>query len=541
MTDARRNLLWNVWVQLGLVAAIVVLANVLAVRHFWRLDLTQDRLYSLDEASKNLVGTLDRPLVAKVYFTRGLEAPYNNHEQLVRDKLEELRAYAGGRMKIQVVDPATDPELVKEAQKYGLTQLESTVREADRKELRKIWMGAVLLYGDKQEVLPALTELSSLEYELASAIHRLKTKAEDGPVLAYTVGNGEPDLGRPEGPLTSLVGAIARRFVLQPVQLGGAGTIPEEVDALLVIGPQRPLPDRALYQIDQFVMRGGAVAFFVTGTRPDLRTFRPQRVGSGLEPLVGHYGVRVAKDVVLDRVQNGLMRFPVRQGRQTGYREINYPLIPRATDLSRTNPLVAGLDSLLFPFTSSLSVAEQLPPGVAAEVLARSSASSGSLQGLRTVDPTQFAEIAPDEKRGPFPVLVALTGAQRSFFETRPPPRPDPDAPPVVESETEPEEAPLLVEGGPTRLLVAGSADFVANNPAFMLNLADWLVEDEALIGIRSKIATIPQLRATTANERTGWRLFNLLAGPALLLAFGGARQLWFRRRAQRASDRRAA
>lgn len=541
--DARRNLLANVWAQLGLVVLVVVLGNMLAGKHFARLDLTRDRLHSLDEASKTIAAQLERPLVVKAYFTRGLQAPYNNHEQLVRDKLEEFQAYAGGKIKVSFVDPAADDELAKEAQKYGLTQLEYTVREADRSELRKIWMGAVLLYGDRQEVLPAVTDLSTLEYDLASAMHRLRQKAEDRPVVAYTVGHGEPDFARAEGPLRTLVENVARKATLLPVHLGGEGTLPEEVDALLVVGPQKALPDRALYQIDQFVMRGGPVGFFVTNTRPDLKTYRPVRVTSGLEPLLGHYGVRVNRDVVIDRVQNGTMRFPIRVGRAQGYREVNYPLLPRATDLSRHSVLVSGLDGLLFPFTSTLAVADTLQPGVQAEVLARTSASSGAVQSLRTVDPTQFAEIAPGEKRGPFPVLVALTGAQRSFFETRPVPPPLPDAPSVAgdAGDAAPVEAPLTVEGAPTRLVVAGSADFVANNPAFMLNLVDWLVQDEALIGIRSKIATVPSLAATSPRERLAWKTFILLAGPAALFAFGATRQVWLGRQARRRAAQEAA
>lgn len=533
--DARKNLLANVWLQLGLVVVILALGNLLAARHFARLDVTRDRLHSLDQASKAIAARLDRPLIVKAYFTRGLQAPYNNHEQLVRDKLEELQAYAGGKLQVTVVDPATDADLVKEAQKYGLAQLEYTVREADRSELRKIWMGAVLLYGDKQEVLPSITDLSTLEYDLASAIHRLQQKAEDRPVVAYAVGHGQPELARAEGPLRTIVEGIARKATVRPLALGGAGTIPEEVDALLVIGPQKALPDRALYQIDQFVMRGGPVAFFVTNTRPDLRTYRPMRVTSGLEPLIGHYGVRVNRDVVIDRVQNGMMRFPVRVGRAQGYREINYPLLPRVTDLSRSSVLVSGLDGLLFPFTATLSVAESLPVGVRAEVLARTSASSGAVPALKTVDPTQFADVLPDEKRGPFPVLVSLTGAQRSFFETRPVPAPQEDAP-SVSGEESPEEAPLTVEGAPTRLVVAGSSDFVANNPAFMLNLVDWLVQDESLIGIRSKIAALPSLGATTPSERAGWKAFVLLAGPLALFAFGLARQAMHRRQARLAA-----
>ena len=93
-------------------------------------------------------------------------------------------------------------------------------------------------------------------------------------------------------------------------------------------------------------------------------------------------------------------------------------------------------------------------------------------------------------------------------------------------------DAALTVEGAPTRLFVSGSADMVANNQAFMLNLCDWLVQDEALIGIRSKLATVPALHPTEASERAGWRAFNLAAGPLLLFGVGAFRAWRARRRA---------
>jgi gliding-associated putative ABC transporter substrate-binding component GldG len=532
--NARRNLLANAWLQMGLVVLIVVLANLLGVKHFGRLDLTRDRLHSLDESSKALVAALDRPLVVKAYLSGGLSAPYNNHAQIIRDKLDEFQAYAGGHMKIQVVDPTGNDVLAAEAQKYGLTPLEQKVTEANRSELRRIWLGAVLLYGDKQEVLPALSDLSSLEYDLASAIHRLAQKTADRPVLAFTIGNGEPDLAKPEGPLRDFVEQLAQKFTLQQISLGGAGGIPEQVDALVIIGPQKPLSDRAAYQVDQFVMRGGAAAIFVTHTRPDLRSYRPAQVTSGLEALLGHYGVQVNRDIVIDRVSNGVMRFPMRVGTKSTMRDVNYALIPQATDLSRHNVLVSGLETLLFPFSSSLQVADSLGAGVEAEVLARTSISSGSVQDLKTVDPTQLGGVLLGEKRGPFPVLVALTGPFRSFFETRPVPLADEDLPATTDDEN-PEEPPLVVEGASTRLVVGGSSDFVANNPAFMQNLCDWLVQDEALIGIRSKTATLPTLAATTPGEQLLWKVFNLVAGPLALFGFGVSRQVWFRRRARRA------
>ncbi len=527
-----RRLLGNATLQMALTVVIVVLFNLLVDQHFFRLDLSRDRLHSLDEASKGIVGRLERPLTVRVYFTPGLEAPYHNHEQAVKDKLGELVAYAGGKMQVRFADPGADPAVAEEAAKFGLAPLQYTVRKEDRAELRSVWMGAAVLYGDRVEVLPALTNLATLEYDVVSAIHRLAQKAEDRKVIAYSIGHGEPDLAKPEGPMRALVEGLGRKAWLVPVELGGEGQLAEEVDALMIIGPQEALPERALYQIDQFVMRGGAAAFFLTHTRPDMRTLRTERVNSGLEPLLGAYGVKANRDVVLDRVQNGAMRFPVRVGAKTGSREINFPLIVKATDLSDDSVLTAGIENLVAPFASSIELAEPLPEGVRAEVLARTSPSSGAVGAVPSLDPAQFEGVLEGEKRGPFALAVALQGAWRSFYETRPAPPPDDDVP--DEQDGLGDDVPLVVEGAPTRLFVAASADLVANNPTFVLNLADWLIQDEALIGIRSKNATVASLRATTPAERGAWRAFNLLLGPAVLLAGGAARQAWLRRRAAR-------
>ncbi len=533
MTDSRRVLLFNAWLQAALVVLVVVLANALAARWFVRLDVTGERLHSLDEASKAIVARLERPLVVTAYFTGGLSAPYADHEQRVRDKLDELAAYAGGRLAVRFVDPASDPAKVADAERFGLQRLDYTARDGDRTELRSVWMGAVMLYGDRQEVLPALTDLSTLEYDLASAIHRLTQKIEDTPTIAWTSGFGEPDLTKADGPLRTITEQLGRRYRQRIVSLGGRGGVPADIDALIVAGPHRLLSDRALWQIDQFVMRGGSVAFFVTNTRPDMRRLATGRVASGLEPLIGHYGVRVGRDLVLDRAQNGRMRFPVRQGRNVGSREINSPLLPRATDLSRTSPLTSGLAELLFPFTSTLALPEALPPGVQGEVLATTSASAGAVDGVTTIDPSQLTSVLSSEQRGPFPVLVTITGAFRSFFETRAVPAPDPTLPATDDDESAPEPAPIA-EGANTRLVVAGSVDFIANNPAFMLNVVDWLVKDEALIGIRSKTATITTLAPTSPGERLAWKVAIIAVGPGILFVYGAVRAAQRRRRARR-------
>lgn len=523
--DLRRRLLGHSWAQLVLTLLIVILANTWAAGTFWRLDLTRDRLYSLDPMTRALAARLDKPLTARVYFSSGLEAPYNNHEQLLIDKLEDLRAYSKGLMEIEVVDPTSSPEAQEEARRFGIEPVQYRFRSAAVTEMKQVWMGVALVYGDRQDALPAVTVLETLEYDLARALKHLVS--DDGPrTIGWSVSFEEPNLfAGGQTPLERIRATLAEEYVLKPVELGGAGGVPEDVDVLYVVGPQKPVSERAQYQIDQHLMRGGALAVFLTNTKPDLRTLKPQAVYHGLDGLVGAYGVQLNRDLVVDRARNGMMNFPVRQGKQVVSVPLNYPLIPKAVDLHKEHPAVRGLNEMLFPFVSSLTLAER-SDGVEVSVLAASSAdSSGRIRGVQTLDPGAFRVVAPGEERGSQPLLVALSGSWQSAFAAREVPRPVIDGQPG-----DPDDPGARIrEGAPARLVVAGSADFVANNIAFMLNLTDWLAEDEALIGIRTKAMPAAALEPPPPDRARLWRLLNLLGGSALLGVFAGLR--WWSRR----------
>ena len=89
------------------------------------------------------------------------------------------------------------------------------------------------------------------------------------------------------------------------VPLGGVEGVPNNVDVLWEIGPQEPLSPRALYQLDQFLLRGGSLGVFITNSKADMRSLKPQNLFHGMEPLLGHYGVQVNRDLLVDRVNNG--------------------------------------------------------------------------------------------------------------------------------------------------------------------------------------------------------------------------------------------
>ncbi len=502
--DIRRVYRLNSLFQMVAVLVIVVLANLLGTRHFTRLDLTEDRVHTLSQQAKALVGRLDKPLLVKVFFTAELEAPYNNHEQILTDKLHEFRAWSKGWMEVEVIDPTGVKDLEEEARRYGIAPIQYRYRSQDRQELKQVYMGAALVYGDRQDVMPAITQVQTIEYDIARSIKALM--AEEGrKKVGYLVGHEEPDLLTGRGPVETLRDRILENHDLVAVDLVNEG-LPEELDALMVIGPQKPLSLREQYLVDQFLMDGNPVAVFVTNYKPDLRTGRALPVYHGLEALLGHYGFTVNRDLVVDRKSNGQMRFPIRQGRYVTQIPINYPLIPKTTLLSADSLIVRDLDVMMFPFVSSVDIVEPSPHGATTQVLARSTEESGRIPHVQSIHPNSYQRRDPAETQGSWPLLASGRGSFTSFFADRPIPDPQPG-----------DDEARIRESAPTRLVVAGSADFVANNLTFMQNLVDWAVEDGTLVAIRSKSIQVPALEPIDPDEVNRVKLFNLL-GPSLLL-----------------------
>jgi hypothetical protein len=143
-----------------------------------------------------------------------------------------------------------------------------------------------------------------------------------------------------------------------------------------------------------------------------------------------------------------------------------------------------------------------------------------ALEGLQ--NPTD------QERPGPHPLGVSLAGPFRSFFEDRKiPPLPAQTLVGQPAAEEEP-----IAQGQDARLVVVGSADFIANNLTFVLNAVDWLVQDPALMSIRAKTAAAHALEAPERGAASRINLATL--GVPLLVLWAGGAVVAFRARAKR-------
>ncbi len=515
--SSRRELLWHAWAQAALWLCIALLANHLSSAMFVRVDLTSEGLYTLSTAAKSSVRRLDKPLVANVFISDGLEAPYNNHRQAVIEKLEELRAWSGGRLEIRYTDPSDDASQA-DAERFGIQPVQYRFRSSARQELKWVWLGVSLTYGNRREVVSPIAHLETLEYELVRAIRRVTTETDDRQIVGYTQGSGEPDLASftdQKNPLHQLRKQIESTHDFVPVVLGADGGVPENIDALLVIGPQNPVSPRAQYQIDQFVMGGGPTAFFISTIRPDWRRYRASEVPHGMQAQLAHYGLSFGRSVLLDRQSNEKLPVYVRVGGQLQVAEVNHPMAIVSRNMSPSSPAVRGLDALILPFATAVSVAKDLPPERRGSVWAHTGAGAVTTDSFPSLDFKELAEPIDGEVAGPFPVAVAVSGVFDSWFAERPVPPPPGRTEALAEDDK-------IVAGVPGRIVAVGSADFVANNHAFVLNTVDWLLQDASLIEIRSRKVGFAELDAPDAAQAMPIKLgmAGLPFGLLILLSF---------------------
>ncbi|HEX7401259.1 MAG TPA: GldG family protein, partial [candidate division Zixibacteria bacterium] len=159
------------WTTLVLIVAILLVFNLISVNLFTRLDLTEGRVFSLSPATQNVLKNLDDRLIAKMYFTKDLPPPYNGYARYLKDQLEEYQAYAQGKLKLEMIDPSEEGKEM-EAQRYGVPPLQVNAMENDKIEIKKVYMGLVLLFEDRKEVIPVVQNIAGLEYDLTSTIKR---------------------------------------------------------------------------------------------------------------------------------------------------------------------------------------------------------------------------------------------------------------------------------------------------------------------------------------------------------------------------------
>ncbi len=525
----------------------IILINVIGFRVFGRLDLTRDGLFTLSAATRTTLQNLPDPVTVRAYFSEDMPPPYSSNARYVRDLLEEYYNNADANFSFEFIDPLAEEteedkekkkdlkqdifgrtmreptSIEKELQAMGIPPVQVRVNDGDKLEVKRAYMGIALLYGDKKETIPVVQDPQGLEYELTTLIRKM-TRAEP-PKVALIGGHEGPDLQKE---LSRLTGLLSKTFDLQPLDLTKAETnaIPDDVDAILVVGPKTPFTPDEARAIDAFVMSGRSSAFLLDSMKPKLETMQSEEANHGLGDLLATYGVKIESGVVLDaecatinvsrQQQRGFMRIA---------QPVKYPFIPVPKTLDPDHPLTRGLSQVAFPFMSPLTLTlDEKAQGVKADILATTSEKSWVQTPPYNLDPFQQWDVVAMGVASAQPIIVSLRGALPSHYTS------------AAEGE---ESKEGVNKAADARVLVTGGSTFVgdqflsAGNEAFVLNLMDWLLLDEALLEVRARGLRSAPIDELSDGARTSLKLFNIAGLPLGLIIFGLLRwRLRERRRA---------
>ncbi len=502
----------------------LVMVNMISTEFFTRADLTANKMYSLSDSSKDLMRSLDDQVIAKVYLTAELPPPYNQHSQFIKDLLEEYQAYSSGKFRFEIIDPGGDEQVKQELTMLGVPPVQINKLDRDEFQMIQVYLGIVFYYGTKKEVIPVVRGSRQLEYEITSTVRKLI--AEKLRTVAFMTGFGAPTAEQTQNVRDNL----ATNYKIIDVDLSKDDpTIPDDAETLIVAAPKEKLTDDALFQIDQFLMKGRTVAFLLDNVNVNLQTFQGQDLDHGLYDMVSGYGITMGKDLVLD-LQNKRITMQQNRGPMQLQTIVAYPYIPVVTEFNRDMTLTKDADGLSFPFISSLELAASTDTRQI-EWFMKSSQSSWQEKGFYQINPMNPLQPAAGAKEGPFILGATATGIFTSYFANRQ------DA---TVSGSNPWQSPDALKESVSegRIMVIADGSFVQNdfldrpNFIFFANVVDWLMADEALISIRSRDGGISPIEQVEDSTKLAVKWGNALGVPLVFILFGI--MLWQLRRSRR-------
>ena len=426
-------------VSSALLFLVLVLAGVALARTSLRVDLTEDKLYTLSPATKRIVETLSDPARIEVYWGTEVPASAAPVERRLHGLLEEYESLGAGRVTVQWV--TMDKAGQEQATKNNVPEITFTDYSSNQLSQVKSPLGIVVKLGDKTEVIAGLIDTNEntynlptdTEYQLTTALWKLSrtTKRNVGVVAAQPRMNFMNPHGG-QNRFTVLTGPDVLQKTygdqLKPyLQLDDP--VPPEVKVLLVLAPS-DLGEKQAYHLEQFLLRGGKVVLALDPVTIESAWGGGRPGKSGLEDWLKGLGVEVPDGVVADYARSA-QSLALTQERRT----VSYPYWPRALaeNMDRSNPAFQDLDQVTFYWPGEIVVdeAKQTAAGRKATVLASTTES-----GYRRTDTTGLNR--PDGPQGKTlgkkTLMVQLEGKFESHWKGKPAPDAPPPEPPKTEA-----------------------------------------------------------------------------------------------------------
>lgn len=571
---------YGVWGLTGLFVAVIYLSSL----WFYQIDLTAEKRYSLTKATKTLLRDVDSVITIRVFLTGELPADYKKLSIATKDLLDEFKSLSGNLVRVSFEKPGENitndtakvllyDSLAKLGVVFERSEMVSSKTEKETNQLiipsalvsyrggqkpiavdlrssRKVYKQYnVVNDNSPQEDVEATRNAAEalLEYKFSNAIDKLTRKYV--PTVAYLLGNGEPmDLR-----INDLGENLRNEYRLAKFDLKQGYPDAGQIDALIVVKPTLPFTDEDKLKLDQYIMNGGHIIWFIDKLHAELDSLMRSQAqytafdrGLQLDDILFKYGVRINPDLLQDL---NCSKIPIVIGTNADgspkMQRIPWPYYPFLS-AHNDNPISKNLDRVLSIFPSSIDTVKA--PGIHKTILLTTDTNSRRISSpaIVAINSVKGEEGLLTFNKSYVPVAVLLEGKFNSLYTNR-------ISKEITDSIQRTTGRPFVGSGvKQAKQIVVSDADIVTNavsntvgplpmgllpfenyrfaNREFFLNSMDYLVSNNNLFESRNKDFVLRLLdKKKVEEQKINWQFINI-ALPILLVIITGIFFQWQRK-----------
>jgi len=573
MKSKRNDLL-----QLIITLSIILVASFVLTGFFFKWDLTEEKRHSLTPATIEMLEKLDDNIFIRCYLHGEFPAEFKRLEQSIQERLDEFRDYSEGKIDYEFIDPYAvgDKKQVQEVFKAldekGLQFTNISFDENGTQSSKLIWPAAILEYQGKEYAVQFFksemaapgeaminNSVNNLEYELASSLRKITRSKK--PAIGVLQGHKELN----ELQMADLLYGLNENYALEPVYIDSqVDALSDKLDnmkyrvnrydALIIAGTDSLVNDKERVIIDQYLMNGGKILWLVDALKMNMDSLRGAQTAmalsneNGFYEMLFEYGVRLNRALVIDFQGAPIILDDGPKGNQRNYVDRTNYYSPLMLSPNNPHPITSNLDPIKLEFAGSLDSVNPNPEVTKIKIL-QTSELAKELKAPARVD-LELLRFGPEYfKTGNKPnqiIGMILEGQFPSAFKDV--------LGPVLRNSP---DFAFRDKSAPTKMIVIADADIARNkvsvkdgkpmplplgyepqfrrviydNKEFLLNCMNYLLDDQALISVRSRSIELRKLDDALVQEyRTRIKLENTALPIGIVLLTGGI-HYWLRRK----------
>lgn len=552
---------------LPLIVIMLLVINWAASQFHTRVDLTNEKRFTLTSATKKLLIKLDAPVVIDVFLKGNFPSGFKQLASSTNDMLKEFKEIGGNKIQYNFISPdellpGTEVKFADTLIGMGLSPINLTSQLKEGQQQQNVYPFALVHYEGKtlpvelykgKTPIMSYTDINSadalLEYRFVNAVAKI-TQTEK-PVIGYATGNGEPDIGR-YNTYDLVENVLKQDYNLFTFDLSTPKFLPEEIRALIIVKPTTGFTDEEKLKLDQYIMHGGKLLVFADRLNAEMDSLQIKNEVTAFDrdlkwnDLFFNYGVRINADLLMD-LQCDYLPFDVNGNGQFELLPWNYfPVM----ESKGNHPINKGLGFVAGRFVNSLDTVEA--EGITKTILLSSSANARTLGSPAVISGAENVNAPEDAKykKSNVPVAVLLEGKFRSMFANR--------LSTAMNDSLRLNNLTFMPQSiSNNKMIVVGDGDMVLNsvvkgnpipmgmnvytygtqaqvpfaNKDFLQNCLDYLINENGLSEAKAKDYVVRLLdNRKIAEEKTVWQILNIGFPIFVVVLFASVFQ-WLRRR----------